>query len=166
MTVDLIEHRQVVLDSIADNVIAQEAARKDTRTEADAIAEAEARRRRNVAESMSAAVEEQKQAVVGFETHIRGAMSALCRLIDINARLSQLAVSVQVAPRGLQKASLLRRVVLWLAPQLGDVSRSQGNFGGMRIYAGRRTKVSDCFADSEAAVTNTSLNEFIARKRS
>ena len=164
MTGDLTERRQAVLDDIADKALTQEVARKDTHAEAEAAAKAEAGRRRNVAESMSAAVEEQQQAAREFETNIRGAMSALIRMIDSNARLSKLAVSVQVVPQGLLKAVILRRVILWLSPQLGAVSQSPGNFGGMMIYAGRITKVSDCFADSEAAATNTSINKFIERE--
>ena len=163
MTPELTERRQVVLNGIADQVIAQEAAQTDTRAEADAAAAVEARRLKDVAGEMSAAVDEQQQAAREFESNIRDAMSALCRMIELNARLSKLAVSVEVVPRGLMKAPMLRRVVLWLSPQLGSISQSPGDFGGMRIYAGRRTGVSDCFADLEAAATNTSLNEFIER---
>lgn len=165
MTVELLtERRQAVLDGIADKVLAEEVARTDTRAKAEAAAEAEAERRRDVAKSMAAAVEERQQVAAEFEANIRSAMSALRRMIDVNARLSELAMSVKVVPSGLLKASTLRRVTLWLSAQLGAVSGSQADFGGMRIYAGRRTKPADSFAASEAAATTTPINAFIRKE--
>ncbi len=164
MAVELSDRRQAVLDGIADKALASEAAQGDRRRQAEAAEQAEAQRRRGVAEELAAAVEERHRVAAEFETGIRNAMAALCQMIDINASLSKLAMSVGVVPIGLLKASLLRRVTLWLSPQLGEVSGSQADFGAMRIYAGRRAKVSDCFADSESAATNTSINEFIRRE--